>query len=155
MAPPTPPSLHEAPAADAAGASTDPIAVVRAFLDALERLDVDAALACCHPDVVYQNVPLPPARGRDAVAEQLGVMTRYAKGFRVDWINVAANGPVVLTERTDIITIGPVAGGFWVCGTFEVHDGRITLWRDRFDWIDFGFSWVRGGAKAVLRALRG
>ncbi len=131
-----------------------PTDVVRAFLAALERFDLDSALSLCSPDVVYQNVPLPPARGRDEVGKQLGVMKRYAKGFRVDYINIAADGPVVLTERTDVISAGPVAAGFWVCGTFEVHDGLITLWRDRFDWVDFGLSWVRGGAKAVVRKVR-
>lgn len=134
--------------------TTDPAAVVKVFLSALEAFDLDAALALCHADIVYQNVPLPPARGRDAVAEQLRFLEKYAKGFRVDYINIAANGSVVLTERTDVITLGPVAGGFWVCGTFEVHDGLITLWRDRFDFVDFGWSFVRGGAKALVRAVR-
>ena len=47
-------------------APTDPVEVVRAFLAALERLDVDGALELTSPDIVYQNVPLPPARGREA-----------------------------------------------------------------------------------------
>lgn len=131
-----------------------PTDVVRAFLSALERLDVDAALALCHDDVVYQNVPLPPASGKAEVGRQLRVLGKYAKGFRVDYINVAANGPVVLTERTDVIIAGPVAAGFWVCGTFEVRDGLITMWRDRFDFVDFGASWIRGCAKAVLGKVR-
>lgn len=84
----------------------------------------------------------------------LEVMMRYANEFRVDYINVAANGPVVLTERTDIIATGPVSAEFWVCGTFEVHDGLITLWRDRFDWVDFTAAFVRGGVKAVVRKVR-
>mgnify|MGYP003773715427 CR=1 FL=1 len=134
--------------------STDPTTVVRAFLTALEDLDVDAALEYCAADVVYQNVPLKPARGHAEVSKVLKTMMKYAKGFRVDYINVAAEGPTVLTERTDIITTCPVAAGFWVCGTFEVHDGLITLWRDRFDWIDFTTSFVRGGVKAVVRKIR-
>ena len=42
----------------------DPIGVVRAFLAALEALDVDAALALASPDIVYQNVPRPRPRDR-------------------------------------------------------------------------------------------
>ena len=49
----------------------DPIGVVRAFLAALEALDVDAALALASPDIVYQNVPPPPARGIDQFGQQL------------------------------------------------------------------------------------
>ena len=130
------------------------IEVVEAFLAALERLDIDAAVALLAPDVVYQNVPLPAARGVRAVEKQLRWLGRYGRGFEVRWHNVAANGPVVLTERTDVLTIGPVAGSFWVCGTFEVRDGRIVLWRDRFDFVDVTWSFVRGAAQAVLGRMR-
>jgi limonene-1,2-epoxide hydrolase len=63
-------------------ATTGPVATVRAFLDALSRLDTDAALALLADDVVYQNVSLPTATGKPAVARQLGWLTRYATGFQ-------------------------------------------------------------------------
>jgi limonene-1,2-epoxide hydrolase len=134
--------------------STPEIELVEEFLAHLERLDVDAALALMSEDAVYQNVPLPPDRGKAAVRRTLDRMMSAGSGFRVVHHNIAANGPVVLTERTDVLSIGKVDAAFWVCGTFEVHDGRITLWRDRFDWVDFSLAWVRGGAKAALGALR-
>ena len=70
--------------------------------------------------------------------------------------HIAADGPVVLTERTDVLGVGPVRAAFWVCGTFEVHDGRITVWRDRFDFADLTWSFVRGarGAGACCVAQR-
>ena len=55
-------------------------------------------------------------------------------GFEARINKIAANGPTVLTERTDAVLIGPVRIPFQVCGTFEVHDDRIVLWRDTFDW---------------------
>lgn len=134
--------------------TTTEIEVVQEFLGHLERLDVDAALALMSDDAVYQNVPLPPDRGRAAVGRTLRRMTGAGSGFQVVHHNIASNGPVVLTERTDVLSVGPVDAAFWVCGTFEVHDGRITLWRDRFDWVDFSLAWVRGGAKAALAAAR-
>ena len=54
-------------------------------------------------------------------------------GFEVKIHRIAVNGSSVLTERTDVLQFGPVRLQFWVCGVFEVHDGRITLWRDYFD----------------------
>lgn len=126
------------------------ISVVRDFLGALERLDIDAAVDLLAPDVVYQNVPFPPARGKRAVERQLGLLSRYGSGFEVSYDNVAADGAVVLTERTDVLVFGRIRAAFWVCGTFEVNDGRITLWRDRFDMVDFALSFVRGALKAVL-----
>jgi limonene-1,2-epoxide hydrolase len=147
---PTDSELTDPTSGSAATASRTPIEVVEAFLHALETFDVEASVALLDPDVVYQNVPFPPARGRDAVAKQLLGFKRFAKAFEVRMHNISADGPVVLTERTDVITIGRVPGAFWVCGTFEVHDGRITLWRDRFDQIDFFTSFVRGGLWALL-----
>lgn len=138
------------PAAERSTSARTPIEVVRSFLAALERFDLDAVLALLDEHVVYQNVPFPPARGRAAVERQLRFFARASRSFEVVHHNIAANGPIVLTERTDIIGLGPVRGAFWVCGTFEVRDGRIVLWRDRFDPIDFGWSFVRGAGRALL-----
>ena len=126
------------------------IDVVQAFLSALGRFDVDAAVDLLADDVVYQNVPLPAARGRRAVEQQLRWLARYGSGFEVEYHNVAADGPTVLTERTDVLVFGRLRAAFWVCGTFEVHDGRITLWRDRFDFLDFALAFVRGAVKALV-----
>jgi limonene-1,2-epoxide hydrolase len=133
---------------------TDPAHVVRAFLADLERLDVDAACARLHPDVVYENVSLPPARGRDAARRVLGLLSR-ASGFRAENHRVAADGPVVLTERTDTIEIGRLRTSFWVCGTFEVHDGAITLWRDYFDWAAVTGGLLAGTGRALVSLLPG
>ena len=40
----------------------------------------------------------------------------------------------VLTDRTDVLRKGKWETSFWVRGTFEVRDGRITLWDDAFSW---------------------
>ncbi len=63
-------------------------------------------------------------------------LQRPSFGFEVKIHRIAVNGPVVLTERTDVLRLGPVRLQFWVCGVFEVKDGRITLWRDYFDMYD-------------------
>ena len=128
----------------------DGTTVVRSFLAALERLDIDAAVALLHPDVVDQNVPLPPARGAGAVATQLGWLGRHASGFEARIHNIAAEGPIVLTERTDVLERGRFRAEFWVCGTFEVRDGRVVLWRDRFDYVDVGFACLKGAVRALL-----
>lgn len=128
----------------------DPVEVVQAFLAALEDLDVDAALELVSDDIVYQNVPLPPARGIDEFGKQMRWLQRYATGFRVDMHHIAAEGGTVLTERTDTIERGAYRPGFWVCGTFEVVDGRITVWRDRFDWATVLWAMVAALPRALL-----
>lgn len=129
------------------------IDTVQAFLRALERRDVAAARELLHADVVYQNVPFPPARGLHAVEKQLRALERYFTGFEVVHHNIAANGSVVLTERTDVLVVGPVRAAFWVCGTFELRDGKIVLWRDRFDFVDVTWALIRGGVKALLERI--
>lgn len=121
---------------------------VRAFLAALERLDLAAAGELLDHDVVYENVSASRVRGRDATLRLLRGLFRPCTGFEATLHRMAATGPVVLTERTDAIVVGRLRIAFWVCGTFEVHDGRITLWRDYFDYVDA----VRGTALGVARA---
>lgn len=131
-----------------------PISTVRAFLAALENLDIDGALAYAAPDMLYQNVPLPPARGRDAVERQLRLMARYGTGFRADIHNIASNGDTVLTERTDGLRAGRWQEEFWVCGTFELRDGQIVLWRDYFDWATVIGKGLVGTARAVTDTVK-
>lgn len=78
-----------------------------------------------------------------------------AKGFEVEMLSIAGQGDMVLTERVDTFTNGPFRAGFWVCGTFQVRDGQITLWRDRFDHVDMALGLVRGLLGIPLRLLRG
>src|SRR3954465_3254355 len=94
---------------------TDPATVVRAFLADLERLDLDAACAHLHPEVVYENVSLPPARGLGPTPRVPGALTARATGFRAENHRLVAEGPVVLTERTDTIELGRLRTSFWVC----------------------------------------
>lgn len=137
-----------------AAPSTPPVEVVRAFLSALERLDIDEALAYAADDVVYQNVPVKPARGKRAFEKQMRFMAKYGSGFEARLHHIAADGPIVLTERTDVLAAGPWKAEFWVCGTFEVREGKIVLWRDYFDWTTVLAASARGGARAVVSTIR-
>lgn len=139
------------PAPSSTGAALDdPEAVVREFLAALERLDVDRVLELADPAIVYHNKGLPPARGKAAFERQVRWFGERATGFEVIMHNVAAEGPVVLTERTDVVEVGRFRSEFWVCGTFEVRDGRIVLWRDYFDFLTVAWATVVGLVRAVL-----
>lgn len=131
----------------------DPASVVRSFLLALEAGRLDEALDLLAEDVVYTNVSLPTIHGRRRVERVFRPLMDRGGGFRVHFHAVAADGNVVLTERTDALSLGPVEQRLWVYGRFEVVDGRITVWRDSFDWLDLIVGLVRGLAGAVLPAL--
>ncbi|MHC9293501.1 limonene-1,2-epoxide hydrolase family protein [Mycobacterium sp. LTG2003] len=126
---------------------------VETFLNALQDQDIDTAEGTLAQNLVYQNVGFPTIYGRARVAKLFRSMQGRA-GFEVKIHRIAADGASVLTERTDALVFGPVRLQFWVCGVFEVHEGRITLWRDYFDVFDFTKAIVRGLAGAVIPSLR-
>jgi limonene-1,2-epoxide hydrolase len=129
------------------------VPMVRAFLDALARADADAALALLDENIVYTNVSLPTVRGRAAVARLFGPMLGRV-GFRVHFHAAMSDDGVVLTERTDALLLGPIHWQFWVYGRFEVRRGKISLWRDSFDWLDLTIGLIRGLVGVVLPGAR-
>lgn len=106
--------------------------IVRAFIAAWNRTDMEAMLALLAEDVVYHNIPLEPLHGKAAVRA-------FCEGFgrldSADWVlhHMAANGPVVMTERSDRMVINGKPLDLPVMGVFEIRDGRIAAWRDYFD----------------------
>jgi len=126
---------------------------VEVFLTALQNQDIDGAGAVLDENLVYENVGFPTIRGRARAMKLFRSMDGRA-GFEVKIHRIAVNGSSVLTERTDVLVIGPVRLQFWVCGVFEVHNGRITLWRDYFDMWDITKALVRGIIGAVIPGLK-
>ncbi len=131
----------------------DNVRAVETFLYALQDEDFDTANGLLSDDIAWQNVGFPTIRGRERIIN----LMRRSQGryrFEVKIHRVAAEGNDVLTERTDALVFGPLRLQFWVCGVFEVYDGRITLWRDYFDMFDFVKATGRGLAAMVFPSLR-
>jgi limonene-1,2-epoxide hydrolase len=135
---------------------TSPASVARRFLELLQAGDIDGAADLLAEDVRYINVSLPAIRGRERVRRALKLaMDRVpGAGFEVYFHSVSADGPTVLTERTDVLLMGPVRIQLWVCGRFDVRDGRIELWRDYFDWWNLTMATVRGVLGVIVPVLR-
>lgn len=108
--------------------------VVETFLAACSDLDFHRAESLIDESCVYKNVPFHTAKGKARVVRDLNFMARSMNQFEVEMVNIAVNGNVVMTERVD--TIG---GRFFkmaipLMGVFVVNNGKITEWRDYFDW---------------------
>ena len=86
-----------------------PEQTVNAFIAAIERGDLDAAIGHLSPDQKTE--------------------------FQV--IRQAASGDVVMNERIDRMQVGDKQLQLAVAGVFEVKDGKIVLWRDYFDLAAF------------------
>lgn len=111
-----------------------PSETVTAFIGAIERKDVTAAAAMVSPTISYENMPMQPIVGRDAMVATLEMFLGTAS--EVDWVIVRQHeiGNVVFNERIDRFQIGDGWLELPLAGVFEIgDDGLITLWRDYFD----------------------
>lgn len=108
--------------------------VVRAFLRSMEILDYASATALIAPDCVYTNPPpigtVTGPQGVRGLLEPFFAPT-LENEFRI--LREASDGPVVICERIDRHRLADKWVELPVTGVFEVHDGRITYWRDYFD----------------------
>lgn len=116
-----------------------PKETVEAFIGDWNSGDIDAVMALCAEGIVYHNIPMEPIHGTTAMRAMVeGFMADIAK---CEWEThaIAANGNVVLTERTDGFTFKDGRhAAIRVMGTFELGtDGLITHWRDYFDMAEF------------------
>ncbi len=114
--------------------STSASQVVDRFIAAVEAKDYDAISELLAEDVSYENMPIDPVVGRDAV---LAVMHGFLDASTaIDWpvSRVLEGDGVVMNERVDRFQIGSGWLELPVAGVFEVDgSGRITRWRDYFD----------------------
>jgi limonene-1,2-epoxide hydrolase len=119
-----------------------PIEVMRRFCagwsDNMEAVELAAFFA---EDAVYHNIPQEPVTGRENIATTIASVLRPGppgiEGIDFRVINIAANGPVVMTERVDVFTLPGKSFELPVMGTFEVSGGKINAWRDYFDMNQF------------------
>ncbi len=129
--------------------------IVVEFLRSLAAFDVDAALDLVDEDLVYANVTLPTLYGKERLERVARPFLRPDRmGFNVHFNHVATEGDnVVLTDRIDELSFRRFASRFWVYGRFVVRDGKITVWRDSFDWLDVTIGNLRGLAGLVSPGL--
>ena len=119
-----------------------PIELVRRFCAAWGNNMATAELAAFFTDdAVYHNIPMAPVTGREAIANNIASFIRPGapgiETLHLRVINIAANGPVVMTERVDVFRLPGKSFELQVMGTFEVRDGKINAWRDYFDLNQF------------------
>ena len=113
--------------------TTEPIDVVRAFMDAMAVKDYDAALKHVDADVEYDNVPFAVVRGPAGIRAVLE--PAFAPILENEFVvrHEATNGDAVILERLDRHRFPWGWRELPVTGVIEVKNGKITLWRDYFD----------------------
>lgn len=113
-----------------------PVDVIRKFCALMEKRDAEALRPLIADNAVYQNVGMPASNGVDAIVENMAAQfAMFPDAYAFEIVNVASDGPVVLTERLDYIQAPDGSKpAVPVMGTFVVGDGgKITRWTDYFD----------------------
>jgi limonene-1,2-epoxide hydrolase len=126
---------------------------VENFLYAVGDQNFDAAEALATDDLVWENVGCLTVRGSRRVMRTLQSLPDRSQ-FEIKIHRIAADGDAVLVERSDALVLGRLRVQGWVCGVFEVHEGKITLWRDYFDYLDLLKGTLRGIAGVFIPSLR-
>jgi limonene-1,2-epoxide hydrolase len=118
--------------------ASTPETLVRDFLAAWPRRDLDELMSFFAADAVYHNVPVAPCVGAPAIRETFAGFLATMPGIVLDVVNLAANGPLVMAERIDRFVM-PDGHRFDlpVTGVFEVRDGKIVAFRDYFNLASF------------------
>ena len=103
--------------------------VVRAWVDAFNRADVDALTELYHADAINHQVAESPVEGRDAIRSM------FATGFAATTMvciseNLFEDGDWAILEWRD-------PQGLRGCGFFHVLDGRIAFQRGYWDKLSF------------------
>jgi limonene-1,2-epoxide hydrolase len=109
--------------------------VVSDVLAGWTRLNVDEIMSHFAEDAVWDNVPMQPAKGRDAIRKLTEGFLKDTASFSAKILRVVHAGNVVVNERVDTVLMKngkkvelPVAG------VFEINDaGKVQVWRDYFD----------------------
>ena len=112
-----------------------PEVVVRRWLDAVEAQDVDAVLACFAADGSWQNVPGPPAVGRDAIRSMLATILERSERVAWDIVTESYSDNRAWVERVDRFFIDGAEYAVQCNGVLEIDTsvGLITELRDYVD----------------------
>jgi limonene-1,2-epoxide hydrolase len=113
--------------------ATDSEKIVSDFCKAWPRRSLDELMSFFAEDAVYHNIPMAPAKGKDAIRNLINTFLPMASAVEFKVLKTAASGDIVMNERVDIFQIANKRVELPVAGVFEVQNGKIVAWRDYFD----------------------
>ena len=126
-------------------AVTSPLDIVRHFLKSMEVGDYDTALSLVSETCEYTNPPpLGTVHGPAAIRGLLEPFFAPTLENDLNIVREATAGPIVFVERLDRHRLADKWVELPVTGAFEVHNGRITVWRDYFDAATILSQWPAG-----------
>ena len=113
--------------------ATESEKLVNDFCETWKSRNLDRIMSFFTDDAVYHNIPMEPARGKDAIRQVINSFLPMATAVEFKILRSASSGNVVLNERIDAFEMGGKHVELPVAGVFEVRNGKISTWRDYFD----------------------
>jgi limonene-1,2-epoxide hydrolase len=124
-------------------AMSTPREVVQTLFNSIETMwnkkDFSGAARLFTKDATYQNVPLEPTRGGEAIGQifqsyvEMGAPSGNPYRMRVEILAITTSESMAMVERIDHCTEGDEHLVIPVVGVFEIKDGLISAWREYFD----------------------
>ena len=113
--------------------------VISELFAAWTRLNLDEVMSYFAEDAVWDNVPMSPAKGKQAIREMTHGFMKDMSAFSVKILKSLHEGNVVFDSRVDTITMkSGKKAEVPVAGMFELDDaGKVKVWRDYFDLATF------------------
>ena len=106
-----------------------PKEVLKAWVDAFNRADLEALIAFYHEDAINHQVAKSPVEGREAIREMFATEFAAAK-MECIIENLFEDGEWAIMEWRD-------PKGFRGCGFFRIIEGKIAFQRGYWDKLSF------------------
>lgn len=107
--------------------------VVRSFIAAWSRFDVNELVGFFTEDGTYHNMMAKPVSGQENLCKFISGFVKGWTATQWDIVNIVSRGDVVIAERLDRTQFGEKKVDLPCVGVFEMQNGRIKTWRDYFD----------------------
>jgi limonene-1,2-epoxide hydrolase len=107
--------------------------IIREFIEAWSRLDVEELLSYFAEEGTYHNMPMQPVTGKKNVENLIRGFTNGWTSTQWDILNIVSKGNLVFAERLDRTNAGDKSVDLPCTGVFEMENGKIQVWRDYFD----------------------
>jgi limonene-1,2-epoxide hydrolase len=110
-----------------------PESVVRSFLAAWRKPEVEELTSFFWDDAVYTDGPRGEHRGIAAIRAEFEMGMSTFPGLDIEIKALVADRSTVMVERVDNFEIAGKRFQMVAMGVFEVEQGRIKRWRDYYD----------------------
>ena len=107
--------------------------VIRDFITAWSRLDVDELVSYFTVDGTYYNMPTSPVTGEENLKQFIAGFIRAWESTDWEVLNLIVEGDIVVAERIDRTVVAGSPVDLPAFGIFEMENGKIKVWRDYFN----------------------